>query len=261
MMARLTTLGAGLALLGCMVATARAAAVTVYTDKSEWENALSRAYLTEDFADDQLNASVSFVSTESGHINPSLGYYQDVLASESQNEPMTTWSFAPRISAFGGNWVLGGPGGSGNSLLVYIADSSLYVGAIPNSCDGGFWGFISDTPFTSVRLVGGSGNHQQNYRLDDMVYVPQPSRSDFDVDGDVDADDLNILTLCVTGPGVAYDPAALPALPLGCPLIPSVEGFIAADFDEDGDVDLSDFGVFQRCYSGENRPPGPNCTG
>jgi hypothetical protein len=54
--------------------------------------------------------------------------------------------------------------------LVYIADSSLLVGVIPNSYGGGFWGFISDTPFTSVQLIGGSGTNQQNYTLDNMVY-------------------------------------------------------------------------------------------
>ena len=33
-----------------------------------------------------------------------------------------------------------------------------------------------------------------------------------------------------------------------------------ADFDTDGDVDLSDFGRFQSCYNGPNRPPAqPRC--
>ncbi len=134
-------------------------------------------FLVEDFSDSILNDGVSFVSSESGHINPAQECYQDVLASTSQNEPMTTWSFAPQIVAYGGDWTLGGPGGSGNSLLVYIGDSAFYVGAISNSYGGEFWGFVSDTPFTSVRLVGGGGIHQQNYKLDNLVYaqVPEPS--------------------------------------------------------------------------------------
>jgi hypothetical protein len=152
------------------IAPVSEAAITVYTDKAEWENALSGSFVTEDFSDDQLNIGVSYVSTESGHINPALGYYQDVLASTSQNEPTTLWSFASDIIAYGGNWTLGGPGGSGNYLLVYIDDLSSYAGFISNSYGGDFWGFFSDTPFTSVRLVGGTGTHQQNYRLDDMVY-------------------------------------------------------------------------------------------
>jgi hypothetical protein len=157
-------------------AAAVSASTIVYTDKTAWENALGGQFLTEDFNDDQLNDGVSFVSTESGHINPAEGYYQDVLASQSQNEPMTTWSFTPEITGYGGDWTLGGPGGSGNSLLVYISGVPTLVGSIPNSYGGGFWGFISDTPFTSVELIGGGGTNQQNYRLDNMVYsqVPEP---------------------------------------------------------------------------------------
>jgi len=147
-----------------------AAAVTVYTDRAEWQNALGGQHLTEDFADDLLNAGVSYVSTESGHINPEQECYQDVLASQSQNDPMTVWTFEPQVAAFGGDWTLGGPGGSGNSLQVYIAGDSLYVGSIPSSFNSGFWGFISDTTFSSVRLIGGPGTNQQHYCLDDMVY-------------------------------------------------------------------------------------------
>ena len=169
----LAMLGLTLAIFVSWAATV-SALTTVYTDKTAWENALGGQFLTEDFADAQLNTGVSFVSTESGHINPAEENYQDVLASESQNEPMTIWSFAPEITGYGGNWTLGGPGGSGNSLLVYIADSPLYVGSISNSYGGEFWGFISDSPFTSVKLIGGGGSNQQNYRLDDMVYSPVP---------------------------------------------------------------------------------------
>lgn len=158
-------------------ATTKAEVVTMFfTNKTAWENALGGQFLTEDFSDLQLNGGVSFVSSESGGINPSEEYYHDVLASASQNAPQTTWSFTPQVTGYGGNWTLGGPGGSGNSLLVYIADSSHYVGAIPNSYYGEFWGFTSDTPFTSVTLIGGSGTNQQTYHLDDMVYssVPEP---------------------------------------------------------------------------------------
>jgi len=173
-MYRLMILSATLAVFMSGVTSASVLTVTVYTDKTAWENALVGQFLTEAFADDILNAGVSFVSSESGHINPAEECYQDVLASQSQNEPMTTWSFVPQITAYGGNWTLGGPGGSGNSLLVHIADFAFNVGAISNSYGGEFWGFISDTPFTSVELVGGSGTNQQNYRLDDMVYSPIP---------------------------------------------------------------------------------------
>lgn len=165
----------GLMLAMCLSWASTVSAVTiVYTDKTAWEDALGGQFLTEDFADDQLNTGVSFVSSESGHINPAQENYQDVLTSLSQNEPMTTWSFTPEITAYGGNWTLGGPGGSGNSLLVYIDDSPLSLGTITNSYGGEFWGFISDSPFTSVKFIGASGTNQQHYTLDNMVYSPVP---------------------------------------------------------------------------------------
>lgn len=165
--------GAILATVMGWAAAASAQSITIYTDRADWESAVGGLFLTEDFSDTQLNDGVSFVSTESGHINPALESYQDILASESQNEPMTTWSFGPAVYGYGGNWTLGGPGGSGNSLLVNIADTSLFVGSISNSYYGGFWGFVSDVPFTSVQLIGGSGTNQQTYTLDDMVYSSQ----------------------------------------------------------------------------------------
>ncbi len=152
------------------------AATLIYTDKTAWESALDGQFLTEDFADGQLNNSgVSYVSTSSGHINPTHENYQDVLASRSASEPMTTWSFSPEITAYGGDWTLGGPGGSGNSLLVYVDGD--YVGFISNSYGGEFWGFISDTPFSSVELIGGSGTNQQHYSLDNMVFAPVPAQA------------------------------------------------------------------------------------
>jgi len=36
-------------------------------------------------------------------------------------------------------------------------------------------------------------------------------------------------------------------------------GNLPGDFDGDGDVDLSDFTVFQLCFGGSNNPPAPTC--
>ncbi len=87
---------------------------------------------------------------------------------------MTTWSFTPQITAYGGNWDLAGGGGSGNSLGVYVDNLTNPVEFIPSSYNGGFWGFTSDTPFSKVLLKGGTGTNQQTYQLDNMVYSPVP---------------------------------------------------------------------------------------
>jgi hypothetical protein len=159
-------------------ADSASAGVMVYTNKAAWESAVSGQFLTEDFADKNLNAGVTYTSSESSHINEEHGYFQGVLTSTSGNSPFTIWSFSPQIRAYGGNWTLGGPGGSGNSLLVYIGDDfSFKVGKIDSDFNGGFWGFISDTSFAQVKLIGGTGTNQQTYKLDDMVYssVPEPA--------------------------------------------------------------------------------------
>jgi len=69
-------------------------------------------------------------------------------------------------------------------------------------------------------------------------------RSDFDADGDVDGDDLDLFETCASGPGIA--PAS------GC------EG---RDLDGDGDVDQSDFGLMQRCLSGSGVLADMDCGG
>lgn len=66
---------------------------------------------------------------------------------------------------------------------------------------------------------------------------------DFDRDLDVDNDDFEFFTSCVSGP----------TIPLGDPVCP------AADADGDGDVDQEDFGIFQACISGPAIPADPNC--
>ncbi|HOW71789.1 MAG TPA: sialidase family protein [Phycisphaerae bacterium] len=72
----------------------------------------------------------------------------------------------------------------------------------------------------------------------------QPVPPDFDRDGDVDADDLTRFLACVTEPEVLLQN----------------EDCRVTDLDADDDVDQSDFGILQRCYSGTTRSPDPDCA-
>ena len=72
-----------------------------------------------------------------------------------------------------------------------------------------------------------------------------PLAGDFDGDGDIDAADLALFANCDTGPGLG----------------PPAPACATADVDLDNDVDVADFAHFQRCFSGENRAPGPGCGG
>jgi len=69
------------------------------------------------------------------------------------------------------------------------------------------------------------------------------AESDSDGDGVVDSLDLCPGTIV----GVNVDPTGCP------PLIPG-------DFDRDGDVDLDDFAIVQRCMSGADEPADPACN-
>ncbi len=71
---------------------------------------------------------------------------------------------------------------------------------------------------------------------------PQPP-GDLNGDFSVDVSDVVLFQDCATGPEVG--PVAGPCHD--------------ADFDDDGDVDQSDFGVLQRCFRGAGVPADPRC--
>lgn len=74
-----------------------------------------------------------------------------------------------------------------------------------------------------------------------VAVIDQPG--DFDVDGDVDADDADYLRNCALGPDV-------PVTQLICQ-----DGLL----DDDDDIDQTDFAILQRCITGPDLPPDPNC--
>lgn len=71
--------------------------------------------------------------------------------------------------------------------------------------------------------------------------VPMYSAGDYDRDCDVDYEDLTRFLQCVTGPGVAVTPECVDTL-----------------LDSDGDLDQTDFGIFQQCWTG-GAPSDPFC--
>lgn len=65
---------------------------------------------------------------------------------------------------------------------------------------------------------------------------------DFDTDCDVDAGDLLLFVDCAAGP-----------------MLPIPEGCTTFNLDGDNDIDQDDFGIFQRCFSGDGNVPNSTC--
>jgi hypothetical protein len=154
------------------VAGSTNAAITIYTDRSDWEAAVNNKYWEEQFDDASLHPLISsFVPSNSGG-GVTGGEWVDLI---DDSKGPSTITFAAPMFAFGGNWDLEmdhtGPG-----ISVYIDGTSTHIGDISNSYRGGFWGFYSDTYFTSVVLAEGNqpGFFLQRYDLDNMVFIPTP---------------------------------------------------------------------------------------
>lgn len=78
---------------------------------------------------------------------------------------------------------------------------------------------------------------------DTLIHVRAKPIGDFNLDGRVDALDLERFLACLTGPARALTDVSCSA----------------ADLDDDGDVDQADFGVLQRCITGPKGLIDPYC--
>ncbi len=159
-------------------------------DASGWSNAVNEP-CTEDFNDTVLNPGLNKESTHPGHFDVDKGVWWDIIDNETSS--ITTWTFAAPIYAFGGTWNLYRPGGPGSSIDVLIQGVWVHVGNLSNclgsgtggtgiscgnsnagSIGGEFWGFVSDLPFTAVRLqepANAPAGWKETYELEDMVYA------------------------------------------------------------------------------------------
>jgi hypothetical protein len=151
------------------------ATVTIYTDLTSWQNAVNGTVGLEDFSSSTLNAGLTFTSQFGGSVSGGL-WNDQVNASQS-----TTIGFSSPLGsmmAAGGLWDLYGPGGPGSQIFANTANGPQFIGEIPNTLAGTFWGFTTDVAFTSIILSKGSLQVVETYSLDDFRYatsVPEPA--------------------------------------------------------------------------------------
>jgi len=89
----------------------------------------------------------------------------------------TIWSFASAINGFGGFFDLlpFGPGSGITVTLGLVGGGTEVLDEIPNTIAGSFWGFTSNTAFTSVSFSEGSNCCIESYTLDNLTIGAFPS--------------------------------------------------------------------------------------
>ena len=101
--------------------------------------------------------------------------------------PATTkFSFSPGTTAFGADWDLA-PGGQGFGIdfsVTLAGGATQFVSGITNPIGGtfsGFFGFVSDTSFTSINLGSGFTGNGEFFDADNVRFriangtVPEPA--------------------------------------------------------------------------------------
>lgn len=97
----------------------------------------------------------------------------------------------------------------------------------------------------STRDITYTNPDGQSVTLGDGLII-RGGRTDLNGDCRVDQEDLLVFIACTTGPGIAYDIADPRA---ECDLVPTSSNHLPPDLDDDDDVDMADFAIFQRCYT------------
>ena len=169
-------------------------AFTVYTDKTDWENALSGAVvITENFEDQTMADGLAsytipqgtFTELQSFNLVPSTNLdgqaFQDIVGSGTPPRSVV-WNFSSPFIAFGGNWDLS-PASLGTGLEIKINGIIQTPNISTSHVDGGFWGVVAedvDLPFLMVEVLRPitESSGTEVYHLDDMVFasaVPLPA--------------------------------------------------------------------------------------
>ncbi len=185
-MTPITRLSAVTAALLLISLSAQAVSVTVYDTKTAWQNAVDLNFTTEHFDDSSMPEGVSVASAFGGYVTD--GHWCDAVGETTTGrQDCTLWHFDQPIQAFGANWNCR-PQGGGTGLklifgympIVFPIDPNTWLervpGGIGSSEDGGFFGFVSGTPFHDVMVgpLGDVPNLAEHYWMDKMVWTYAP---------------------------------------------------------------------------------------
>lgn len=187
--------------------TVTAGTITYFSDKTSWSSTVGAGgYQTETFAGNIINdPNLNYSSFNDaggiigvGTFNIYNATPENNLGSPAGND-YTTWYFSDPVSYFGADFNLEYPGGPGTGLQIVLDRGlagetwlteidRLTGGSAYNLFD--FWGFTSSTTFSSLTIMAGtqdlndeSGDGKysiaEQYSMDNVVYgsnpVPEPA--------------------------------------------------------------------------------------
>jgi hypothetical protein len=178
-----TQLGAG---------QAQAANITAYTDLASWQAAAGLPVALEDFADTTLVPGLSVGlgggSITGGIMANSLAVFGLCVEGGAGCPATSSFSFAPSTTAFAADWDLA-PGGAGSGIFfsVHLVGGGIqtvpgFVNPAAGGTFSGFYGFVSDTSFTTINLGSGFTGSGETFNADnvrfrtagDSAAVPEP---------------------------------------------------------------------------------------
>ncbi len=182
-MKRVISLGLALwASLMCAT-VANAAVITVYTDRTAWENALGGAVITTDTFSNPI-ASADVIAFDSGIVSTAIpngfglngvsggrfnGYVCSVGGGCGPTPDEFNWAMPTAVNAIAGDFTAVNSGGG----LAFDIDSLGHDGtAIYDEIGGsdGFYGIISDMAFNSVQLRC-AGLCGDSFLIDDLSFA------------------------------------------------------------------------------------------
>lgn len=166
----------GLALSAALWAVPVSAVPTIYTDQAAFLAALNGPVTLEDFNDDTLAAGLT-IDSDAG--DRQGNHYEDRLT--RRGGETTSFIFANPVNGVGG-FINLSPGGLGQGIRFHVNSGSTYIGQLLLIPGNRFWGVISDTAFSDIRLSAGQGfGSAETYHLDNVSFgtlaagVPEPS--------------------------------------------------------------------------------------
>jgi hypothetical protein len=168
---------------------AQAVSVKIFTDKDAWAKALKSTITSEDFADGSFikGLSIKANSTDPKDLSHVYSISGGKMLDRVTTKHSTTIDYSSKLLGFGGNFDLS-LNQPGMGIQLVLSGDTFSNFSVPTQISkyatGGFFGLVSDTAFSSLKLIAGTQGtasvNGEQYSLDNLTLatatapVPEP---------------------------------------------------------------------------------------